>query len=213
MKCPRCGSKRTAPILYGMPAMNEEMARQLDNEELFFGGCCIFPAQPTHHCFACKKNFGTPPVLLKNDDEEDLRDIVKEIRFKVDYARRPLFPEIIITKKNDRIVLDVMPASIDAFPIQRDMTAAEWNKLLNRLFCKLYLHEWKKRFTPDKGIVVSDGDSWDLTLKMTIGRIRTYRGENAYPPYWAELKTTFRPFFKECEEKKIRRSKDEADNK
>ena len=45
-KCPKCGSTRIAPILYGMPAFDEEMARQLDNEELYLGGCKICGIDP-----------------------------------------------------------------------------------------------------------------------------------------------------------------------
>lgn len=40
-KCPKCGSRRIAPILYGMPAFSEEMEQQLNEEKLYLGGCCI----------------------------------------------------------------------------------------------------------------------------------------------------------------------------
>lgn len=33
-KCPKCGSRRVAPILYGMPAFSEEMEQQLKEEKL-----------------------------------------------------------------------------------------------------------------------------------------------------------------------------------
>ena len=79
--------------------------------------------------------------------------------------------------------------------LQRLMTEQEWNKLMDRLFSKLYLHEWKKNYVDPN---VLDGEQWELELKLSGGRVRNYGGSNAFPPYWAELKTTFRPFFKEA---------------
>ena len=38
-KCPKCGSRRVAPILYGMPAFNEEVEQKLNEEKLYLGGC------------------------------------------------------------------------------------------------------------------------------------------------------------------------------
>ena len=148
-KCPKCGSRRVAPILYGMPAFSEEMEQQLNEEKLYLGGCCISGIDPTYHCFQCKKDVGAPPILLSK-------------------------PEAYL---------------------QRVMTEQEWNKLMDRLFSKLYLHEWKKNYVDPN---VLDGEQWELDLKLTGGRVRNYGGSNAFPPYWAELKTTFRPFFREA---------------
>ena len=80
-------------------------------------------------------------------------------------------------------------------PMQREVAPAEWMRLLDRLYCKLYLHEWKKRYDDP---CVLDGEQWELEIKLTGGRVRNYSGSNAFPPYWAELKTAFRPFFAEA---------------
>ena len=34
-KCPKCGSKRVAPILYGLPVFSEELEQKLNNEMLY----------------------------------------------------------------------------------------------------------------------------------------------------------------------------------
>ena len=194
-KCPKCGSRRVAPIQYGMPAYSEEMEQQLKDEKLYLGGCCISGMQPTYHCFECKKDVGTPPILLSKDGEEDYRDIVRSIRFS-DGGFFGGYHEIQIVKDEDEITLDVCPGFRDPEAyLHRSMTEKEWNKLVDRLFSKLYLHEWKKSFVDP---LVLDGEQWDLELKLTRGRVRNYRGSNAFPPYWAELQTTFRPFFKEA---------------
>ena len=53
MKCPKCGSKRVAPILYGMPAYDEELERKINSEEVYLGGCIISGSDPQYHCFGC----------------------------------------------------------------------------------------------------------------------------------------------------------------
>lgn len=40
-KCPRRGSKKTAKIIYGYPAFNEEFDQKLSSWEWALGGCCI----------------------------------------------------------------------------------------------------------------------------------------------------------------------------
>ena len=106
------------------------------------------------------------------------------------------YPEVLINKTKESIILDVHPGfrEPDAL-LHREMTEAEWKKILDRLFCKLYLHEWKKSFV---AYDILDGEQWELELKLTGKRVRKFSGSNAFPPYWTELKTTFRPFFKEA---------------
>ena len=143
-KCPKCGSRRVAPILYGMPAFSEEMEQQLKEEKLYLGGCCISGIDPTYHCFNCKKDVGAPPILLSKHGEEDYRDIVTSVRFSVGGFFGG-YPEVLAIKEKDRITLDVRPGFREPETyLQRLMTEQEWNKLMDRLFSKLYLHEWKK---------------------------------------------------------------------
>lgn len=53
IKCPKCGSSRLAPILYGMPCMDDELKLQIENEEVFIGGCKLPVMGPEYHCFNC----------------------------------------------------------------------------------------------------------------------------------------------------------------
>ena len=56
--CPRCASTDTAPIMYGLPAFNEELDRALENHEIVLGGCVVTPMQPTRYCYGCDREFG-----------------------------------------------------------------------------------------------------------------------------------------------------------
>jgi len=194
-KCPKCGSEKIAPILYGMPAFDEEMERELNDQKLYLGGCCITGSDPEYHCFGCGKGIASPPILHSKYGEEDYRDIVTSIRFS-DGGFFNGYSEVFIKRTSEKIELVVKPPFSDiAVVSEREMTVGEWKKLINRLYSKLYLHEWKKRFND---WTILDGEQWDLEISLTHGRKRTYSGSNAYPPYWDELKSTFRPFFKEA---------------
>lgn len=193
-KCPKCGSRHVAPILYGMPAFEEEMKRKLNNQELYLGGCCIGEADPQYHCFGCGKNVGTPPTLISNRGSEDYRDIVTSIQFS-DGGFFGGYVEVLIKRTNTGIIADFRPGyGSEQMPSRRAISEREWYKLLNRLYCKLYVHEWKKQFN-DRSVL--DGQQWELEIRLTDRRVRKYSGSNDYPPYWKELKSTFKPFIDE----------------
>ena len=51
--CPQCDSRRVARILYGMPAFNEELRRQIEEGEVVLGGCCVSDDDPAWQCVEC----------------------------------------------------------------------------------------------------------------------------------------------------------------
>ena len=193
MKCPRCGSKETARILYGMPASSEELEIKLQSKKLYLGGCCVTGQDPKYHCFGCNRDFGTPPFFDGKNGTEDYRKAVLGLSFGVGGFFQGV-KRVLIDAADDRIVLRVELPFNEVF-LCRKMEPEEWAGLLERLYCKLYIHEWKKRFDSEH---VCDGEQWSLELKLSGGRVRNYYGNNEYPPYWKELLKTFEPFFKEA---------------
>lgn len=204
IKCPRCGSTDTARYIYGYPLFNKNMQKKLDDRKWKLGGCCINVAEvngqtvdimPSRHCNECNKDFGTPPVLFtpKKDLAEDYRDIVESIGFSIGGY---LYGHTDITiKKNTNGAI----VSMDKFPGLLEMsddiqiTPEKWAKIVDTLYGKLSLHEWKKDYIDYS---VLDGTQWELIINLTNKRIRHYHGSNAYPPYWNELKKVFRQFAK-----------------
>ncbi|MGG7145301.1 hypothetical protein ACQPVA_00780 [Clostridium butyricum] len=55
--CPKCGSEKIIPILYGYPT--KEMFEDSDNDECILGGCCIASTEEVenllnkYHCREC----------------------------------------------------------------------------------------------------------------------------------------------------------------
>ena len=56
-KCPYCGSRHTARIQYGMPLMDEQMQRLLDEKIIVLGGCLMSDRNPDYHCNDCGREF------------------------------------------------------------------------------------------------------------------------------------------------------------
>jgi len=52
-RCPRCGSRSVAEILFGLPEWSEELEDKLDSGRLVLGGCCVTGSDPDRHCNAC----------------------------------------------------------------------------------------------------------------------------------------------------------------
>ena len=59
IKCPKCGSKKVAAVLYGMPAYNDELQAKLDAGEVVLNGCEIVVDDPMHpyECLDCGTRF------------------------------------------------------------------------------------------------------------------------------------------------------------
>ena len=56
--CPACGSHNIARYLYGMPVMDEELERNIENHKVICAGCCISNDDPEYHCNECGEDFG-----------------------------------------------------------------------------------------------------------------------------------------------------------
>lgn len=195
-KCPYCGSIDTAFYLYGEPNFNKSLEKKLERGEYILGGCCVHTEcvngktvfiDPPWRCNKCRKDFGTEPVLFnkKSQKDEFYTDIVTSLQFEVHHFRSTY---VTITKaaKGADIVFDLEYSPYDGEQ-KKHISSAEWKRIVNTLYKKLYLHEWKKSYFKP----VCDGEGWSLEVKLTDQRRRYYHGSNAYPPYWDELKELF----------------------
>lgn len=204
IKCPRCGSTSTARYIYGYPLFDEEMQKKLADGKWVLGGCCIssveingmeVSTQPHRKCNDCKKDFATEPILFtpKKDLAEDYRDIVTYIKFSVG-GYFGGYTEITIKKNKDgALVTSQKTLDFEHIPDPKQISLMKWQKIVNKLYGEMYLHEWKKEYV-DYGAL--DGTQWSLDIHLTNRRVRHYYGSNDYPPYWKELKKIFSEFVK-----------------
>ena len=197
MKCPRCGSKKTARILYGLPDYDEKLKKDEEAGKVIIAGCCKPEIASSYHCYSCKKEFGTPPLFYANNTIESYPDVVTEIQY-FDGGYFGPSQKILIKREKGKHILTVYPdLKKSDYCFHREMPSKEWNKLLKTLYGKLYLHEWKKSYIdPD----VLDGEQWSLSLKLKGNRKRNYSGSNAFPPYWKELQNIFNSYLEEADD-------------
>lgn len=58
-KCPKCGSRNVAEILYGLPDFSDSrLQADLKSGKIVCGGCCIPPDAPKYRCHECGCEFG-----------------------------------------------------------------------------------------------------------------------------------------------------------
>lgn len=206
IKCPHCGSTNTARMLYGMREMSDLLREKIGTGKVRLGGCCVrsfsdgelpgILAEAERYCNDCRKKFAFPPYLIDKNEgtAEAFEDIVKKFTFR-SCCYLGVDTEIEIWK-NDRGAFVHANQWISGKIIKdRHITELRWRRLINDLYTRVYLNEWKKNYS-NQGFVLPDGEAWDIEVKLTGRRVRTYGGYDAYPPYWPELKALLRPFLR-----------------
>jgi len=58
LNCPSCGSSEIAVILYGLPALSEELEKAIAERQVTLGGCLVYNGAPQWVCTACNDKFG-----------------------------------------------------------------------------------------------------------------------------------------------------------
>lgn len=201
MKCPYCGSTNTAKIIRGMPDYTALLEMDKRKEKYIIGGCCITGNDPAYKCLECYLGFGTPPVLKGEEEEEAgdqilLSDIITEIWFAVG-GFFDGYDHVRIIRKGDKRVLCAyhVPPSDDEEPfVLREFSAREWKALMNKLFCRLFVHEWKHEYSNDE---ILDGTQWYLELRLDGRKDYVISGSNAFPPLYGDLEKMFLKYLRE----------------
>ena len=204
IKCPYCGSTDTARILYGMPAFSDEIKEKLDCGKIHLGGCCVMGSEtedgemiqtdPRRYCNHCRKEFAKPAYWQDKDKIAYYPDMVEALESEVGgYFEGTTRTTIRKNPKGALVHVDYYNGIPDIPPADRQITHLRWMRLVNRLFNELYVHEWNKKYIDPH---VLDGTQWSLEISLSGRRKRTVYGSNAFPPYWRELMSLFRPFGK-----------------
>jgi len=69
LRCSRCGSENTIPIIYGYPTEDTmETCLEADrNGEIKMGGCCVSERMPTYYCKDCGRDSGLAATITGTD--------------------------------------------------------------------------------------------------------------------------------------------------
>ena len=69
--CPNCDSPRIAKIVYGLPNYNDKMAKDISEEKIVFGGCCVTDNDPDFQCVECGALIFSKTGKFYFNEEED----------------------------------------------------------------------------------------------------------------------------------------------
>ncbi len=205
-KCPRCGSSDVAEYLWGLPAFSEQLEKDMADHKIILGGCCITGNDPSAHCNTCGKDFGRPPVVRrqKGQAEDASREMFPDAVTGIVFSEGCYFGgtdvvEITTGQSGHHSIYRHYPDfDLDkSTPYSRNITSAQWKRLMETLFYRLCIHEWRKRYVDP---YVCDGTQWGLELKMTRGRHYNIYGSNDFPALYKDLVRVFKPYMKKAEE-------------
>jgi hypothetical protein len=182
--CPSCGSRYTAKILWGEPAMSLELAEKLENREIVLRGCCMPVPHPTHHCTSCEKDFGGSYFAEPT--------CIKELYFYVGGYFGPSHRVYCNTEESGKLL------SYEGFPgndgyigrttdwLNHVSLEDRWEEF-NADLLRCYIIDWKETYE----IEACDGTQWELTVTFDNGTTIHRHGSNDFPPHWNKLLRLF----------------------
>lgn len=143
-----------------------------------------------YKCAECRRIVMTAPVLSSGAD-------CTKTAVSVQFTFRNIIGRhfMLLAERGDTYKLTVDCPQTMPEEYIRKMTAGEWNRLMEKLFCKAYLHEW------DNGPQPLAENSWDITVNFEFdGKKEVFSrcGNSDFPPYWKEFMSAMRPLFKEA---------------
>lgn len=176
--CPRCGSRDTAKILWGMPAFSEELEEKLKNKVIVLGGCCVSDNDPSYHCISCKKDFGRSTFLQEISTQS--------FHFSLG-GYFGGYHDVIVSKTVSGALIEYKPpiGAEDVTKIERNLSSDEWMDFVSNLF-HCYIIDWKKCYDNPN---ILDGTQWWIALTFDDNSTFKRYGNNAYPPHWKKLLT------------------------
>lgn len=182
--CPRCGSNNTSYYLRGLPIFDEELERQLSNDEVIIGGCCVTDNDPDHHCNKCNNDFGYPTMNIEFS--------VTGIEFSYGgYFNGYMALKIKKTETGAVITYTPSIRRFDIKPFEKMLDTNYWFEFIHELAVICYIFDWKERYM-DTDIL--DGFQWELIITFSDRKPLKCCGSNIYPPYWNKMKYLFNNF-------------------
>ena len=182
MRCPRCGCKVYAPIVYGMPVM-DDLLGALDRKELALGNGFGVPNSPKYECHDCGFRYGSAPLYIKEDlTPEDLepfldyRTETTSFHYHFQISRSPDFAEITIEKAENDILIRITPLGAFERVAEQSISENKWDEFLETIFSKLLLHEWGEEYCDAN---VLDGTQWTITY-IFAGKTLEICGSNMF---------------------------------
>lgn len=77
MICPKCKNDNVARFLYGMPAFDKKLEKDMADGKVVLGGCEVDPLFPKYKCNVCKYEFSGKEEYADNDFEKIVKPVIE----------------------------------------------------------------------------------------------------------------------------------------
>jgi hypothetical protein len=168
-QCPKCGSKNTMKIFYGMPT--HEAFQKAEAGEIKLGGCCVIVGGPEYYCKDCENQWNKEQAVNAEYAK------IKGLKASVGGYFGGYY--------NVEVNLTNLQASWSHWvgeeeeTIQKSIKSATAKKFIEELKM-LNLINWKAKYIePD----VLDGTHWSVEIIRDDRNLKKY-GDNQFPNEW-----------------------------
>jgi hypothetical protein len=168
-QCPKCESKNTVKILYGMP--NHEAIQKAELGEIKLGGCCVIVGGPEYYCNDCEHEWN------KEDALEAAYNKIKGLKASVGGYFEGFY--------NVDVNLSILQVSWSHWvggedkTIQKTISPTTAKKIIEELKM-VNLLNWKAKYI-EPGVL--DGTQWSVEIIRDERNI-SKRGDNKFPDEW-----------------------------
>ncbi|MBH0231316.1 hypothetical protein [Halobacillus yeomjeoni] len=170
-RCPACGSKHTAAILYGMPG--PEIFPEVESGKYVLGGCCIMINGPEYRCHECEHEWNRSEAI------DAAYGKIQGLTFSTSgFWEGTFFVEMDFNTRKMKWGHiqggdeDVYHKQIQCKTVDQIIEHMKWLDVLN----------WRKEYSEP----VMDGTTWELALVRKERNIYKY-GSNGFPEGWDEF--------------------------
>lgn len=140
------------------------------------------------------------PFMVKNRSVEELKRELCSIEYTVISFSTASSARLRFAKAMDRemervtVLLEQTGGSGWEYP-ERQISAAAWEELAERILNKARVQDWEKDYVrPRTEMAAMSGETWQLCLTLKDGTGICFSGEDAYPDSFGELKLAFQPY-------------------
>jgi len=169
-QCPKCGSKNSLRIIYGMPS--HELFEEADAGKVRLGGCCIFEGNPEYFCKDCENEWKRDQAI------DEAYGKIKAIKASVGGFFGGYY--------NIEIEIDTLKVTWShggngekEEAVHKTIRAATATKFIEQLKI-VDLLNWKAKYI-EPG--VCDGTQWSVEIIADGRTIKKY-GDNKFPDEW-----------------------------
>lgn len=183
-KCVKCGSHNTAEYLYGMPIMDDELKKNIDDKKVILGGCTVTEFNPKYHCNECKQDFGYSAKRLSNDAIIDYIESTYYLEFGMSYDNLICVAEtkVVFEKRDDRYFVTFFRNKKKYF---KEITEKEFIYNISAFFEKAYILEWEDDCINTRSSIDT---RWNYVIKCKGVDTIENHGKDYFPPYFKQAK-------------------------